>query len=513
MTRNDGKGPARWGAFRFAVVGQLLVSPPRRGELQAALDELAAQLWEHPVTGEPTRFAASTIERWFYIARNATRDPVGALGTQPRKDAGEHPSIGSGLARTIAKQHQEHPSWSYQLHFDNLLVLARQDEAVGPVPSYPSVRRYMQAHGFVKQPRRRSKDPRREVRRGKGHYEVRSYEREYVNALWHLDFHEGSRALLLSTGEWKKPQLASILDDRSRLSCHGQWYWDEATDTLVHGTSQAIQKRGIPGEIMSDGGSAMKAAEFRTGLEDLGIGHAMTLAYSPYQNGKQEAFWGQVEGRFLPMLEGCRDLTLEFLNEAYQAWVELEYNQKLHSEIGMTPLERYLAGPDVGRPSPDSDALRRAFRLQTGRKQRRSDGTVSIQGRRFEVPSRYRSQRDITLRYARWDLGNVDMIDGRTGVVLCRLFPLDKAQNADGRRRVLEPLHRAGTGTGEPPASGMAPLLKALMAEYSATGLPPAYLPKPACTRDATRNDTERDSERSPLDVSHGATEKESSDE
>ena len=29
-----------------------------------------------------------------------------------------------------------------------------------------------------------------------------------------------------------------------------------------------------------------------------------------------------------------------------------------------------------------------------------------------------------------------------------------------------------------PPPSGIAPLLRALMAEYAATGLPPAYLPK-----------------------------------
>ena len=34
------------------------------------------------------------------------------------------------------------------------------------------------------------------------------------------------------------------------------------------------------------------------------------------QNGKQEAFWGQVEGRLLPMLEGVADLTLDQLNDA-----------------------------------------------------------------------------------------------------------------------------------------------------------------------------------------------------
>jgi transposase InsO family protein len=34
----------------------------------------------------------------------------------------------------------------------------------------------------------------------------------------------------------------------------------------------------------------------------LGITHDTTLSYSPYQNGKQEAFWGQLEGRVIKML-------------------------------------------------------------------------------------------------------------------------------------------------------------------------------------------------------------------
>ena len=73
MSKNDGTAPVRWGAFRFAVVGKPLVSPPKRGELQDALAQLAEQVWEHPVTGEPRRFAVATLERWYYQARNAHR--------------------------------------------------------------------------------------------------------------------------------------------------------------------------------------------------------------------------------------------------------------------------------------------------------------------------------------------------------------------------------------------------------------------------------------------------------
>ena len=56
-----------------------------------------------------------------------------------------------------------------------------------------------------------------------------------------------------------------------------------------------------------------------------------------------------------------------------------------------TPLARYLRGPSVGREGPSSDALRRAFRTEVTRKQRRSDGTVTVEGVRFEIPAAYRT--------------------------------------------------------------------------------------------------------------------------
>jgi len=48
--------------------------------------------------------------------------------------------------------------------------------------------------------------------------------------------------------------------------------------------------------------------------------------------------------------ESVPDLTLDTLNEATQAWAEYEYNRQVHRETGQTPLERYLAGPEVCEP-------------------------------------------------------------------------------------------------------------------------------------------------------------------
>ncbi len=481
--REDGAPSRRdqWARFRFAIVGPLLAAPPRRGQRGVALRALAAQTWRHPVTDQPVGFGFSTIERWYYVARNEQRDPVGVLRRQRRRDAGHHWALSPKLREVLQTQYRAHPSWTYRLQTDNLAVLVAEDATLGIMPSYNTVRRYMVTSGLVPQPpvTPPATPGAAQALRRREHLEVRSFEAEYVHGLWHLDFHQGSRKVLTAAGAWLTPHVLGVLDDRSRLACHLQWYAAETAEALVHGLAQAIQKRGLPRALLTDNGAAMLAAEVQQGLQRLGIVHETTLPYSPYQNAKLEVFWSQVEGRLLAMLEGERELTLERLNDATQAWVELEYQRHRHTELGGSPLERYLAGPDVGRPSPTSDELRRTFRAEVSRTQRRSDGTISLESRRFEVPNRYRHLAQLRVRYARWDLRQVDLVDPHSAALLATLYPLDKTANAQGHRRRLEPPARASAPPAPPAAEGIAPLLRQLMAEYAATGLPPAYLPPP----------------------------------
>ena len=77
-----------WAHFRFSVVGPLLSSPPKRGELKAALDCLAERVWKHPIDGREVQIAATTIERRYYAARKERQDPVTAQQRNVRKDAG-----------------------------------------------------------------------------------------------------------------------------------------------------------------------------------------------------------------------------------------------------------------------------------------------------------------------------------------------------------------------------------------------------------------------------------------
>ncbi len=463
-----------WGNFRFGVIGGLLSSPPPTGSLKGELVKLSERTWKHPIHGGPVQFAFPTIEQWYYQAK-ASNQPAVKLQRKIRGDSGRFRILPSAQRKVIRELHSEHPEWTHQLHYDNLVIVAKQKN-LGRVPSYATIRRYRNYRGFVpiRLPKNGDRSGVAKALARLESREVRSYESSHVLGLIHSDFHVCSRKILNEKGEWVKPRLVAFMDDRSRLICHAQWYWRETTENFVHGLLQAFLKRGLPRALMTDNGKAMTAGETTSGLQRLSIIHELTLPYSPYQNGKQESFWGKVEGRLLPMLEGEENLTLKLLNDATIAWIEMEYHRKIHSETKQTPIERFLDGPFVDRKSPTLTELKQQFTVEENRSLRRSDCTISLGGRRYEVPSRFRHLKQVTIRYASWNLASVMIVNRETGHTICPIYPLDSEKNAQGQRRTMV----AASNPKPRRNSGIAPLLKEQMRMLEERGNPAAYLPK-----------------------------------
>ena len=466
----------RWAQFRFAVIGELLSNPPPKGQLQKAFERLSRQTYQHPIdANRRIGLGMSTIERWYYKAKCAA-DPIAALGRKIRRDAGTRWSISEPLLSALKSQYDTHPRWNVQLHYDNLAALVKEQPRLGPMVSYKTVLRCMRENGWLKsrQPALPTPGQRRAAERLQRR-EVRGFEVTHVNGLWHLDFHQAKIRIIDAAGKWHCPMALAICDDHSRLCCHLQLYLAETTQCLVHGLTQAFMKRGLPRALLTDNGAAMIAEETRNGLSRLGIEHKTTLPYSPYQNGKQEAFWGQLESRLMELLRGIEDLKLSFVNQAAQAWVEQDYHRKTHKEIQTSPLQRMLTGVNVSRSAPDGEVLRLAFTRRITRTPRRSDSTVVVDGIRYELPVRFAHMRQVILRAPGWDKSCMTLVDANTDAPLARLLPQDKTKNASGMRRAIdsdEPAPQVYSTEQAMPA-----LLRKWLADYAATGLPPAYLP------------------------------------
>ena len=282
----------RWARFRFSVIGELLSCPPERGQLQDVIERLAKNNYQHPI--DPNRrvcFAASTIERWYYKAKEA-QDPISVLGRKIRADAGMRWSISEPVFAALKSQYQAHRRWSVQLHYDNLVALADEQPQLKPLPSYKTVLRCMRDNGWLRTPgpARPSAGQQRAAERLERR-EVRSYEVSHVHGLWHLDFHQAKIAIVDTAGQWHRPMALAVCDDYSRLCCHLQFYLAETAECLIHGLSQAFMKRGLPRALMTDNGAAMLAEETRRGLQRLGIAHETTLPYSPYHYVALKNMW------------------------------------------------------------------------------------------------------------------------------------------------------------------------------------------------------------------------------
>ncbi len=470
-TSNETSARDRWSRLRLQIIGQLLAAPPAPGELKQRLLALSQQSWRHPIHGGDIRFGFSTLERWLARARQSP-DPAAFLTTVPRLDAGFSRAVSEPLIQAIREQYAQHPKWNIRLHYDNLRLDAQADE----FPSYATVLRFFRAQGLWRQ-----RDPLSGVQRSAvpdGSREVRSFEATHVGALFHLDGHQGSLKVLNRRGEWITPIALGVIDDYSRLICHLQWYAHENTECLVHCVSQALQRRGLPRAIYSDNGAAMTSGEFTTGLHRLGILPLTTRPRSAWMNGKQETLWNRVENRLMAMLDAVPNLTLAQLNEASFAWVEHEYQVNEHRELqGTSPLQRFIAGPSVLRECPDSETLRRHFRIEVKRKQRQSDGTVSLEGVRFEIPQVFAHLRELSLRYARWERHQADLVDPRSGIIQATVYPLDKTRHGHGHRRLTpQPSGVSSRPVASPEGEAPAPLMRHLLAQFAATGLPPAYM-------------------------------------
>lgn len=186
--------------FRFAIIGGLLAAPPARGELGSTISELATREWRDPVDGRILSFSAKTIEAWYYRAKNAGTTPVGALRRRVRGDRGQSVALSPDMEARLRAIRSDHSRWTMRLVHDELVAQLEEQLECPEPPSYSTTKRFMIQNGL-----KRKKKPKGKTTTEHTARETRRFEVDRVNALWHLDYHQGSRKVLTKRGDWVKP--------------------------------------------------------------------------------------------------------------------------------------------------------------------------------------------------------------------------------------------------------------------------------------------------------------------
>jgi len=164
----------------------------------------------------------------------------------------------------------------------------------------------------------------------------RRFERAKPNELWATDITE----FPLAGGQtvW----VIAFMDDYSRFIVSWGVYASCATELVLEVLRRGLSVYGRPADLLSDHGPQFWVrrgkTQFQKFLQREDISHIR--ASTPEANGKIEAFWGTLKKEFVQ--ETKRKGDLEEVRDRLGHWMAFYNFQRIHTEVGGAPAERYF---------------------------------------------------------------------------------------------------------------------------------------------------------------------------
>ena len=223
----------------------------------------------------------------------------------------------------------------------------------------------------------------------------RRWTRDQSNALWLGDFEDGPCVLV--GDQAVTTHLSAFIDCHSRYVVEARYYLRENLDILIDSLLRAWAVHGASRGLYLDNAKiyhahALKAACFALNIRLLhrGVG-------DPPPGGLIERFFGTAQGQFESEVRAGEILTLDRLNRAFAAWLEVSYHQQPNSETGQPPLDRYHQGNRFTRHVNLQEVLK-YFMRKVRRTVHEEFSDVQVDGFFFEVDARLRGDR-VEVRY------------------------------------------------------------------------------------------------------------------
>jgi transposase len=364
---------------RYEVVGRYLSAKPKRGIKKKLMEELAAETWVG-ADGGLFKVEAETIRAW---VRRYRRGGLQGLMDKERSSRGTR-VLTEEQCTLICTLKEEVPERS----LDRIIKIAEEMELVAPdVLKRSTVHRVLQAKGLSK---RALKTPDKD--------DLDRFEAAHPNDIWQSDLLKGPWLPDPNRpGKVRRVNLYAFLDDHSRLILHGRFSFKESLPHLELVFRRALNKWGKPVKCYFDNGAVYRAQHVKQIVAAIGShGIIFTEVNRPEGHGKIEALNRLIRSAFIAEVKVSKIKTLDELNEAFVAWADYEYNRKIHTETGQTPLDRWRTG--VERVAyVEEEKMRQAF---LWRETRTSDktGVFSLLGTRYQVGPGY-GRRKLEVRY------------------------------------------------------------------------------------------------------------------
>ncbi len=219
--------------------------------------------------------------------------------------------------------------------------------------------------------------------------------RDYTHALWLGDFEEGPYVLF--EDEPVPTHLSAFIDCHSRYVVEARYYYSQRLDILIDSVLRAWASHGRPAELYVDNAKVYHSDALTAACYELSIRPVYRAAGDPPPGGLIERFFGTTQTQFEAEVRAGQILDLGQLNRSFSAWLNVSYHQRIHSETGQAPAERYETGLRFIR-HVDIQAILPFFMKREERIVHPDFSDVSLNGSFYKVDPRWRGDK-IEIRY------------------------------------------------------------------------------------------------------------------
>jgi len=254
---------------------------------------------------------------------------------------------------------------------------------------------------------------------GKAAQPASRFERKRRNDLFQTDIKYGPK--LTINGSKKKTYLLAIIDDKTRMILHAEFYLSQGLPILEDCFRKALMKYGKPNDILVDNGKIFVSKWFKLACARLGIRHIAAKPFCANTKGKVEKY-NKTVGGFLKEFALEPKQTLAELNRLFYIWMDEGYTHDPHDSLKQeerdpktgallhkrerTPYQAYIEDPAKVRYISSLEC-REAFLWEEQRTVDKT-GCVKLAGMVFDVGTAL-IRRRVDLRYDPFDLSVIDV--------------------------------------------------------------------------------------------------------
>jgi hypothetical protein len=191
------------------------------------------------------------------------------------------------------------------------------------------------------------------------------------------------------------------VDCHSRYAIDSRYYYREDFDVLTDSLLRGWSNHGASLQLYADNAKIYHANALKAACAALNIRLLHRAPRDPPGGGLVEAFIQTVQLQFESEVRAGDMLTLEKLNQAFSAWLEVSYHQRIHSETKQSPRLRYEQGKSFTR-HVDLQRILKFFLKSEERTVNRTFSDVQVLSLYFRVDKKYRRDK-VIVRYDPFD--------------------------------------------------------------------------------------------------------------